>query len=172
MENIPSDRGIILCANHRCYFDPVFVGVKLKRELRFMAKVELFHKPVLGALIKKLGAFPVKRGTGDMEAVTKAIDTVKNGGVFAIFPEGTRSKTGEMGKFKSGAVLVASKTDGDIVPCYIQFEGKLRFRSKVTVTFGKVIKNEEFKIDEVTPSTLRTATRFLQEKVVALRKEA
>ncbi len=61
LENVPDDRGIILCSNHRSYFDPVFLGIKLKRQLRFMAKDSLFHKPVLGVIIKHLGAFPEVR---------------------------------------------------------------------------------------------------------------
>ncbi len=165
LENIPDDRGIILCSNHRSYFDPVFLGVQLKRQLCFMAKDSLFHKPVLGWVIKKLGAFPVKRGKGDTEAIDKAVATVQEGGLFAIFPEGTRSKTGALGKFKSGAVLVASRTGGDVIPCCIKFEGKLHFRSKVMVIFGKVIKNEEFEIKEMTPNELRTASRLLQARV-------
>ena len=165
LENIPNDRGIILCSNHRSYFDPVFLGIRLKRQLRFMAKESLFHKPVLGWVIKKLGAFPVKRGKGDTEAIDRAVATVQEGGLFAIFPEGTRSKTGVLGKFKSGAVLVASKTGGDVIPCCIRFEGKLRFRSRVTGIFGKVIKNEEFEIKEMTPNELRTASRLLQSRV-------
>ncbi len=168
LENIPDDRGIILCSNHRSYFDPVFLGVRLKRQLRFMAKDSLFHKPVLGWVIKKLGAFPVKRGKGDTEAIDRAVATVQEGGLFAIFPEGTRSKTGALGKFKSGAVLVASKTGGDVIPCCIKFEGKLHFRSRVTVIFGKVIKNEEFEIKELTPGELRNASRLLQSRVEEL----
>ena len=168
LENVPDDRGIILCSNHRSYFDPVFLGIKLKRQLRFMAKDSLFHKPVLGVIIKHLGAFPVKRGKGDTQAIDNAVKTVQDGGLFAIFPEGTRSKTGELGKPKSGAVLVAAKTGGDIIPCCIKFEGKLHFRSKVTVTYGKVIKNEELGVREVSPTELKAASKMMMSKIAEL----
>lgn len=172
IENVPDDRGIILCSNHRSYFDPVFLGLKLKRPLRFMAKESLFHKPVLGFVIKKLGAFPVQRGKGDTQAIENAIKTVQDGGLFAIFPEGTRSKTGELGKPKSGAVLVAHKTGGDIVPCCVKFDGKLRFRSKVRVTFGPVIKNEELGITALTPMELKNASKFMMSKIAEIYKDA
>ena len=165
LENVPDNQGIILCSNHRSYFDPVFLGLHLKRPLRFMAKADLFTKPILGPIIKRLGAFPVQRGKGDTQAIENAVNTVKDGGIFAVFPEGTRSKTGELGKPKSGAVLVAHKTGGDICPCCIKFEGKLRFRSKVTVIYGTVIKNEELHLDEVTPTALKEASKFMMSKI-------
>lgn len=168
LENVPEDRGIILCCNHRTYFDPVFLGLRLKRPLRFMAKEELFRKPVLGWLIKTLGAFPVKRGKGDTQAIENAIKTVQDGGVFAVFPEGTRSKTGELLKPKSGAVLIASRTGGDIIPCCIRFEGKLHFRSKVRVIFGTVIKNEALGLETVTPAALKESSRFMMSKIAEL----
>ncbi len=168
LEQIPPQQGVILCCNHRSYFDPVFLGLRLKRRLRFMAKEELFRQPFLGWLIKKLGAFPVKRGTGDTQAIDNAIKTVQDGGVFAVFPEGTRSKTGELLKPKSGAVLVAAKTGGDIIPCCILFEGKLRFRSKVTVRYGAVIKNEALGLENITPAALKQASKMLMEKIAEL----
>ncbi len=168
LENVPKDRGIILCSNHRTYFDPVFLGLYLDRPLCFMAKEDLFHKPVLGFIIKKLGAFPVRRGKGDTQAIENAIQTVKDGGIFSIFPEGTRSRTGELGKPKSGAVLVAHKTGGDIVPCCIKFEGKLHFRSRVTVVFGGVIKNEELGITDITPASLKEASKYMMSKIAEI----
>jgi len=168
MENIPDDRGIILCCNHRTYLDPIFLGLRLKRKLCFMAKEEMFRKPGLGWLVKELGAFPLKRGTGDTKAIENAIQAVQNGGVFAIFPEGTRSKTGELLKPKSGAVLIAAKTGGDIIPCCIKYEEKVRFRSKVSVTYGEVIKNEELGLENVPPVALKESSKFMMSKIAAL----
>ena len=92
VENLPQTGGYILCSNHRSYLDPIFLGVKVKRQLAFMAKEELFRVKVLGPIIKKLGAFPIARGKGDTGAVEFAIDTVKSGKALMLFPEGTRSK--------------------------------------------------------------------------------
>ena len=168
-ENLPTDENYILCSNHRTYMDPVFLGMGIPKNLFFMAKKELFEKPVLGPIIKKLGAFPVSRGKGDASAVQTAIDTVKNGDVLAIFPEGTRSKNGELSRFKSGAALIAHKTGASIVPACICFEGKLRFRSKVVVRFGKPIANSELAITGESPSQIKQASRLLQQNVEQLR---
>ena len=168
-ENLPTDENYILCSNHRTYMDPVFLGMGIPKNLFFMAKKELFEKPVLGPIIKKLGAFPVSRGKGDASAVQTAIDTVKNGNVLAIFPEGTRSKNGELSRFKSGAALIANKTGASIVPACICFEGKLRFRSKVVVRFGKPIANSELAITGESPSQIKQASRLLQQNVEQLR---
>ena len=123
-------------------------------ELGGHTPMELAHKPAMDALARQSEVGLVK--------------TVQDGGLFAIFPEGTRSKTGELGKPKSGAVLVAAKTGGDIIPCCINFEGKLHFRSKVTVKYGKVIKNEELGIHEVTPAELKTASKMMMSKIAEL----
>lgn len=171
LDNLPDDRNFILCSNHRTYLDPVFLGLRIKPELNFMAKEELFKKPVLGFIIKKLGAFPVGRGKGDTKALDTAVETIRSGRVLAIFPEGTRSKTGELKRFKSGAVMVAAKTGADIVPAAISFKKKLRFRTHVVLTFGEIIKNEELKIEGIEPSQLKFAGKLLQQSVQKLLDE-
>ncbi len=168
-ENLPENENYILCSNHRTYMDPVFLGMGITKNLVFMAKKELFEKPVLGAVIKKLGAFPVSRGKGDASAVQTAVKTVENGNVLAIFPEGTRSKNGELLRFKSGAALIAHKTGASVVPACVCFEGKLKFRSKVVVRFGKPIKNEQLGISGESLAQIKQASRLLQESVEQLR---
>lgn len=168
LENLPEGRNYILCSNHRTYFDPVFLGILIKPHLVFMAKQELFKKPVLGVIIKHLGAFPVSRGKNDTGAVETAIRTVREGKVLAIFPEGTRSKTGELLRFKSGAALIAHKTGADIVPACICFDGKLGFRKKVVVRFGEPISNERLNITGKSTSEIKAASKLLQENVEKL----
>lgn len=168
LENIPKDRNFILCSNHRSYVDPVFLAVKLKQPLTFMAKKELFEKPVLGVLIKALGAFPVSRGKGDTGAVDKAISSINEGKVLAIFPEGTRSKTGKLLRFKSGSALIAHKTGVDIIPACICYEGKLGFRKRVVVRYGESISNEQLNITETSSTELKEASKLLQSAVQKL----
>ena len=112
--------GYIICSNHIHMFDPVFIGCFTKRDISFMGKKELFDKPILGFLFRKIGAFPVDRSKGDMSALKTAIEILKDNKVMAMFPEGTRSKTGEMGEFKRGASLIASRADVPIVPVKIE----------------------------------------------------
>lgn len=170
-ENLPESGNFILCSNHRTYMDPIFIGLNIKQKLTFMAKQELFEKPVLGFVIKRLGAFPVSRGKGDTGAVDTAIKSVKDGKVLAIFPEGTRSRDGELLRFKSGAALVAHKTGADIVPACICFEGKLSFRKKVIVRFGKPVSNEELGITGQMATELKNASKLLQSRVQELHSQ-
>ena len=168
VENLPQTGGYILCSNHRSYLDPIFLGVKVKRQLAFMAKEELFRVKVLGPIIKKLGAFPIARGKGDTGAVEFAIDTVKSGKALMLFPEGTRSKDGKPLKLKSGVIVIASQSQGLIVPSAIVFEGKLRFRREVTVRYGKPISCDELGLNGVDRQSLKTAREKLMARISEL----
>lgn len=168
LENLPESGGFILCSNHRSYLDPVFLGLKVKRELTFMAKEELFQVKILGPIIKKLGAFPIARGKGDTGAVEFAINTVKEEKVLTLFPEGTRSKNGELLKLKSGVIIIAAQSQGTIVPAAIVFEGKLRFRRKVVVRYGRPISCEELEVDGMDRQSLKNAREKLTEKMSEL----
>ncbi len=138
-ENIPKKGSYIFASNHRSYADPVLVVICGRGRFAFMAKSELFQNKLFGGLIRVLGAFPVERGKGDTEAIDRAINTVKNGTHLLIFPEGTRSTTGKVGKGKTGVALIAARAGADVIPVGINFEGKLHFRSKIIVRYGKPI---------------------------------
>lgn len=147
LENVRDNGGFVLCSNHRSLLDPVFIAIGIKnRKLNFMAKQELFKHKVFAAFFKSVGAFPVNRGKGDTQALETAENIVKNNGVVLIFPEGTRSKDGKLLRFKSGASYVASVCGADIVPVGISYEGRLAFRKKITVTFGKALPSSEIAI--------------------------
>ena len=172
LENIP-DHGFILVCNHQSYLDPVLLGMRLKkRQLIFMAKEELFQKPVLGPIIRKLGAFPVVRGKRDTSAVDTAIQTVKEGKMLALFPEGTRSKTGEPLRPKSGAVVIAARTGADIVPAAITFRNnRRRFRNRIVVRYGGLIPNEQLGLtDAASPAQIKQASRFVMDRIIGLRE--
>lgn len=168
LENLPKDEGFILCSNHRSYLDPIFLGLRVRRQITFMAKEELFQVKVLGPIIRKLGAFPIARGKGDTGAVDFAIETVKNGNVLMLFPEGTRSKTGELLKLKSGVVVIAGQSQGTIVPSVIMFEGKLRFRRRVTVRYGKPVSYRELGLNNLDKQSLKAAREYLTERMSEL----
>ena len=168
VENLPQDEGYILVSNHRTYLDPVLLGLRIKRELHFMAKAELFRNRFFSALIRKLGAFPVSRGTGDTSAIETAEQIVRQGHVLALFPEGTRSKTGEIMRFKSGAIVVASETGADIVPTAIYFQRGAKFRSRVVVRYGKPIANADLAVDLKKPRTIKAAGNLVRDAVSEL----
>ena len=135
LENIPKEGGAVICANHQSFNDVILLAISAKRQLYFMGKEELFKFKPLAYLFKKLGAFPVRRGKGDVNAVEQAKEIVKSGKLFMIFPEGTRSK-GEMLRAKSGAALIASACESNIVPIAIKYSHKRHFFCKATVSVG------------------------------------
>ncbi|MBT2661004.1 lysophospholipid acyltransferase family protein [Bacillus sp. ISL-45] len=142
-ENVPSDGGVLLCANHIDNLDPPVVGITAPRPVHFMAKEELFSVPVLGKIVPHLNAFPVKRGMSDREALRKGLGILKDGKVLGLFPEGTRSKTGEMGKGLAGAGFFALRSDARVVPCAII--GPYKAFKKLKVVYGKPIDMESIK---------------------------
>lgn len=157
-ENIPQDRALVMASNHRSYADPVILTMPMKKPVTYMAKEELFKNKLFGWFITKLGAFPVKRGAGDLQVIDDAVGILESGRHLVIFPEGTRSKDGKVGKGKTGVALIAARSGADVLPCGIIFEGeKLHFRSKLTLRFGKVIPAEEIAVTEGSPRELKAA---------------
>lgn len=147
-ENIPKKGAYIFASNHRSYADPVLVVICGRGRFSFMAKSELFEKKAFGWLIRALGAFPVERGKGDTAAIDRAISRVQEGSHLLIFPEGTRSKNGKVGKGKTGVALIAAKAGADVIPVGLNFEGKLHFRSKIVVRYGKPIPAAQLALAE------------------------
>ncbi|MBW3113338.1 MULTISPECIES: lysophospholipid acyltransferase family protein [Bacillaceae] len=137
-EHFPKDGGVLLCANHIDNLDPPVVGISAPRPVSFMAKEELFNVPVLGSLLPGLRAFPVKRGMSDREALRKGLQVLKEGDVLGLFPEGTRSKTGEIGKGLAGAGFFALRSEAYVVPCAII--GPYKPFRKLKVVFGPPIE--------------------------------
>ena len=136
-ENIPDDTGYIYCANHISFTDPIFIACNRKLKFHFIAKEELFKFKPFGWLLKKVHAIPVKRGSGDIGAMKKGIEALNNKNNLMIFPEGTRSKTGEMGEAKNGMALLVKKTGCGVVPCALI--GKPHFFKRSKVVYGKPV---------------------------------
>lgn len=152
-EKIPKDKNFIIFANHIALTDPIFLAfaVGRKKQVHFMAKEELFknHK-FFGGLLSKLGAFSINRDVG-IEGINTAIDLVKNGGILGMFPEGTRSITGKLGRAKSGIALIMCQTKSDVLPCVIKCKDqKVRPFRKVTIEIFDLISADELKLDDIT----------------------
>ena len=166
LENVPQNGGAVICANHQSFNDVILLAISNKRQLYFMGKEELFKFKPIAYLFKKLGAFPVKRGKGDVTAVEQAKDVVKSGKLFMIFPEGTRTK-GEMLRAKSGAALIASACESDIVPVAIKYSNNRHFFCKATISFGK-----PFSVPKVNMETGgRKTIREVSDKIMSNIKE-
>ena len=169
IENIPQDRTVILASNHRSYADPVILTIPMKLPVSYMAKEELFKNKLFGWFIRKLGAFPVRRGSGDMSVIDDSINILKSGRNLVIFPEGTRSKDGRVLKGKTGVAMIAAMSGADVVPCGICFEGeKLKFRSKLTLKYGPVIKAEELHVTGTSPRELKGVKQKIMGSITEL----
>ncbi len=168
-ENISKEGGRIFASNHRSYADPVFICLPIKVKFAFMAKEELFKNPFFSALIRFMGAFPVVRGSGDMKVIDESVARLNKGRNLVIFPEGTRSKDGKVGRGKTGVALVAAKANVDVVPVGIVFEESLKFRRKVVVKYGKPISALQLQVSEnPSPSELKALKHKIMEAITEL----
>ncbi|AIQ64650.1 acyl-phosphate glycerol 3-phosphate acyltransferase [Paenibacillus stellifer] len=134
-ENVPDEGGVLLCGNHTSNLDPMTMGIMLKRKVNYMAKAELFNVPVLGWLIRQLGAFPVKRGGVSKESIKTALKLLRGGQVMGIFPEGTRNS--DSGIAKKGAATFALRSGAAVVPAAII--GSYKPFRRMTVVYGAPI---------------------------------
>ena len=143
-ENIPASGAFILAANHVSNWDPPFLGTFIDREVCYMGKEELFKNPVMAWICRSLHVFPVKRGAADKTAIKTAVKILKDGKCFGIFPEGTRSKTGKLGKAEAGVSLIAAMTKAPIIPAAIVNTEKIfsgeKFLPQLAVVYGTPIK--------------------------------
>ena len=143
-ENIPANGAFILAANHVSNWDPPFLGTFIEREICYMGKEELFKNPIMAWICRSLHVFPVKRGSADKTAIKTALKILKDGKCFGIFPEGTRSKTGKIGKAESGVSLIAAMSKTVIIPAAIVNTEKIFSRAKffprLAVIYGSPMK--------------------------------
>lgn len=152
-ENIPKDSAVIYAANHRTNADPPLVGSGARGRCVFMAKEELFQGNIIFKwLIQALGAFPVSRGKGDTGTLDTAVEKLNSGRSLTIFPEGTRSKDGKVHRGHSGAAVIAVRANKPIIPVGIVFGEKLKFRTPVTVKYGKPIDPADYVDDFENPN--------------------
>jgi 1-acyl-sn-glycerol-3-phosphate acyltransferase len=137
-EHVPPDGPLIVACNHRSYFDPPALGCALPRPVAYMAKIELFRIPVLGAIITWLNAFSVDRSRGDVAAIKKAVEQLRQGKAVGIFPEGTRNLTGEV-KAQVGVALLASLSKAPVLPAYISGTAHAKRLAPIRVAFGEPV---------------------------------
>lgn len=170
-ENIPKEKGgYIIASNHVSNNDPPVVGITFKGKYTFMAKQELFEiNPLFTWLIKKLGAFPVKRGAKDSSAIDRALESLKEGRIFVIFPEGTRSKDGTLGHAKSGVTLIAAQAKVPVVPVFIKY-GRKKFRRNIYISIGEKIPAERFDVDISDRKMLKAVSATIMDEIAKLQE--
>ncbi|WP_413906868.1 lysophospholipid acyltransferase family protein [Candidatus Endomicrobiellum trichonymphae] len=138
-ENIPQSGGAVIAPNHIGFFDSTLTGSAIKRPVHFMAKKELFDIPGFGWIIKQTNAFPVKRGMQDISAVRNAFSLLKSGCLLLVFPEGTRSKDGRIGKARAGAGMIACNTQVPLIPTKIENTNMMLKFKQIKIKFGKPV---------------------------------
>lgn len=125
-EFVPAEGPAIIAPNHKSFYDSFFIGLATKRHLHFMAKTELFEGKKSARLLSGLGAFPVRRGTADPDALRTAQVHLEKGRVLAMFPEGTRHRDPEtLREPRRGVGRLAIEAQAPIVPCAITGTDKL-----------------------------------------------
>ena len=119
ISNLPKTGGVVVVSNHGSHLDPPILGHALGRPVAFMAKSELFKVPILSFIISACGAYPVKRGAGDREALRTASNRLIEGWATGVFLDGTRQENGRVNNPKAGAALLAARTGCPILPVAI-----------------------------------------------------
>ncbi|MBI2843477.1 MAG: 1-acyl-sn-glycerol-3-phosphate acyltransferase [Armatimonadetes bacterium] len=137
-KNVPVNGPVILAPNHVSYIDPPTVGAACSRQVHFMAKQELFEIPVLGFLIRGVGAFPVRQNTADRRAIKRALDLLSDGKVICIFPEGTRSPDGKLMEAEAGIGMIALKSRAPVLPVALIDTDALLPRHSIRFHFARV----------------------------------
>ena len=160
-DNLPVG-GCVLAANHTSNLDPWPLGLPLlpRRQLRFMAKSELF-KPGLALILRGGGAFPVRRGEGDLEAIQRAVELVRAGEIVVMFPEGTRRKKGLRKKHRArphtGAARIALTAGAPLVPAAIKGTDRISRLGPLRVAYGRPIPLDDLREEEIVRAS-RVAT--------------
>ena len=162
---------LVYC-NHISMWDPVILGVMLlPRRTYFMAKEELCVNPFVTWLLKALGAILVKRGASDMQAIRSSLQVLRDGDVFAIFPEGTRNKErdGSLLPFYNGVSLIALRAQVPCIRVYIDPPGAYRLFRRVRIFVGQPVSFDDLREGKrLTGETLDLATRRMREGMESL----
>ena len=175
-ENIPANTGVVFLSNHASMLDIPILYKALPVSFRFLVKKELFKIPFFGFMMLKAGYIPVDRsgGRAALKSIIKAAKKVDKGASVVVFPEGTRSKDGTLGPFKTGGIMVALKTRSPVVPVAIKGshlclpKGSLRLRPGVVkVIIGAPLPTKKngkpLAKDEMTENAWQAVKKLLEQ---------
>jgi 1-acyl-sn-glycerol-3-phosphate acyltransferase len=121
---IPRQGGCIIACSHQSFLDPIIIGFSSSRAVNYLARSTLFNNRLFAALIRSYGAFELERDEADIKALKKCVERLRRGEIVLLFPEGTRTRTGEIGLLKPGVFLMSNRAGVPVVPAAI--EGSLR----------------------------------------------
>jgi 1-acyl-sn-glycerol-3-phosphate acyltransferase len=175
-ENFPVDGPFLIASNHASHLDPPLVGCHVPRQMRFFARKSLWSSRLSSWWLNQVETIPVERDSGDVGAIKRVLQALKEDRAIVLFPEGTRSLDGQLQKAKAGVGLMACKTGVPVVPCRVygsfQAFGKgaaiPRFGTSVSIVFGPPIPARDYDDPSVGKARYETAAQRIMDRIAAL----
>jgi len=171
---IPQKGGALIASNHIDIYDPPLIGCASPRELYYLAKKELFDNPLSAWLIKKFNAIPISRGSFDRKGLKKALEVLSSGKTLLIFPEGARSKDGNLKELKLGVAKLALEAKVPIVPAYLDYSKnwlKAFFqRRKIIIKFGSPLNSDSLSQIPKNREGYRRIVQEIMQRIKALKE--
>jgi 1-acyl-sn-glycerol-3-phosphate acyltransferase len=172
-ERVPRSGGLLVVCNHQSYLDPILAAVPVPRPFNPMARDTLFRNPLFSRLIRSLYAFPVKRSAADLSAIKEAIRRLRDGRIVLVFPEGTRTRDGSIGKLHSGMIVIAQRAKVPILPMVIDgaFEAWPRKQPLPSLHPIRIIYGQPIPFKEIADAEPDVLAERLHNEMVELQKE-
>jgi 1-acyl-sn-glycerol-3-phosphate acyltransferase len=169
IRHLPRRGGVLLLANHQSYLDPVVLSVQSPRPVGFMARSSLFSHRLFGWLIRSLYAFPVKQGAGDVGAIKETIRRLQGGGVVNIYPEGARTRDGQLGPLQSGVALIVRRAGVPVVPVAIHgaYDAWPIHRSRMTFKPIRVMYGQPMDLAAMEPDQIMATVEGALRRMLA-----
>lgn len=175
-ENLPMDGPFLIASNHASHLDPPIVGSQVARQMRFFARKSLWNSRVARWWLDRVETIPVERDSGDIGAIKRVIQALRENRSVVLFPEGTRTPDGHLQKAKAGVGLMACKSGVPVVPCrvygsYAAFGKGMaipRFGSPVTVVFGPPIPASDYDDPSVGKARYEVAAERIMARIAAI----
>jgi len=173
-EHFPREGGALICCNHQSYFDPVLVGICFRQQLNFMARKTLFETFLFGRIIRYLDAIPVDRDGMSLGGIKETLKRLRKGEGAVVFPEGTRTKDGQVGELKPGFCALARRGHVPILPAAVDGaydawprSHRLPRLTKVCTVFGPQISRDQ--IEQMTDQQLMAE---LKQRIIQCHRQA